>query len=802
MTACSRKTRLLLRAGIYCLLTVPLASSFYFSTIKSLAWLLSAQLALAFALMLLVILVDRLPGNAARKILGLMLLNIIAAFQLARLLSFYFQGESFNTRFFFHFNVNSLAEAGTAYQQLIFASLLFFGVLSVLGWFMFSSSHQTRHGGRLPAYSVALALLAGTLILEPDIAGFGKKQIHAFFSPSPVLSLDTIAWDELGLHRAALDDAMNDIYPGKNLVFVYLESLEKIYTDAAVFPGLTPNIDHLKTLGLDFAPMVQTDGTGWTVGGLVASQCGTPLLYGKGPGGNDILQSGFLSQAVCLADILKQAGYYQEFLGGASTRFAGKGAFLRNHGYDEVKGRAELSERLSDSSYQSGWGLYDDSLLDIAMEEFEKLAAGGRPFNLSLLTLDTHHPSGQASRSCPPYQAIDNSILHAVHCTDYLLGRFVERLSSHPAWEDTVLVLFSDHLAMRNAAQQYYPEGYDRQLLFLALNVAAARAATTVGTHMDVAPTVLALLGVGHEREFLAGRSLVDARQQAGRAADFFAAQRLAAIEYLNSNALTGSKKSLCENSRLLEVRKQALWVAGHEVALSISGEPLVLDAVGRTHAVVVLLNPMGEISSTMAVNVQNVPHVLYQFRDQAFLLIAPSGSLPARFAGTLSGRDDSASGHDIQVIMGRLGADLELLGSTSDIENLQLDNADCGSRLAQIGAGAGHANDTDLLARMCQSESRNLSYIDAATGDLHLTRVAHENSWYEAVLSSRGPGRYALLSRASLGSMNEQSDFAHCHAYFGNSELIIPRIELDGVSRSLRMRLIPGEDWQFEVLE
>ena len=49
------------------------------------------------------------------------------------------------------------------------------------------------------------------------------------------------------------------------------------------------------------------------------------------------------------------------------------------------------------------------------------------PFNLTLLTVDTHHPTGNASHSCSKYGAIDNSILHAVHCTDYLVGRFIER---------------------------------------------------------------------------------------------------------------------------------------------------------------------------------------------------------------------------------------------------------------------------------------------------------------------------------------------------------------------------------------
>ena len=74
--------------------------------------------------------------------------------------------------------------------------------------------------------------------------------------------------------------------------------------------------------------MSQTRGTTFTVAGILSSQCGTPLLFPKGPGGNDILKNGFLQEGFCFGDILHAAGYHQVFMGGASTRFAGKGVFL------------------------------------------------------------------------------------------------------------------------------------------------------------------------------------------------------------------------------------------------------------------------------------------------------------------------------------------------------------------------------------------------------------------------------------------------------------------------------------------
>jgi phosphoglycerol transferase len=212
---------------------------------------------------------------------------------------------------------------------------------------------------------------------------------------------------------------------------------------------------------LSFTNISQTLGTSWTIAGMVASQCGTPLLYNDTIiGGNDIMQNGFFTDVICLGDVLNKAGYVQKYLGGASSRFAGKGNFYKAHHYDEVKGLDELISRLNNKEYKTGWGLYDDSLFKIAAEEYVRLANANKPFNLTLLTLDTHHPNGHPSHSCKAYPYQDNSILDAVHCTDQLLERFINNISRHPSFQNTVVVLISDHLAMRNSAEKFFPKKY------------------------------------------------------------------------------------------------------------------------------------------------------------------------------------------------------------------------------------------------------------------------------------------------------------------------------------------------------
>ncbi len=233
-----------------------------------------------------------------------------------------------------------------------------------------------------PAHDKSLWLLPAFLfsfVLDPDFTRMAEYSLSR--GDASNMELATIDWEGTGLKREALYKSVNEISAGKNVVILYLESVEQMYTDEALYPGLTPFLTSLADEALVFSNIVETQGTNFTVAGILSSQCGTPLLFSGGPGGpggNDILKNGFMQEAFCLGDILDAAGYHQVFMGGASTRFAGKGVFLSDHGYDEVYGLEELYPYVDDPSYTNNWGLFDDSLLEIAANKFDELVSGVR----------------------------------------------------------------------------------------------------------------------------------------------------------------------------------------------------------------------------------------------------------------------------------------------------------------------------------------------------------------------------------------------------------------------------------------
>ncbi len=283
----------------------------------------------------------------------------------------------------------------------------------------------------------------------------------------------------------------------KNLVYIYAESLERTYFDDDLFPGLITGLKELEHHALSFTGVDQVGGTHWTIAGMVASQCGIPLVTASG--GNSM--SGidrFLPGATCIGDVLHSRGYSLTFMGGADLNFAGKGKFLASHGFSEMLGKQELQETLVDQHYVSAWGLYDDILLDQVYRRFETLAQADAPFALFALTLDTHHPKGHISRRCDDmlYQEGDNAILNAVHCSDFLITEFVRKVLHSPHAHNTMIVIGSDHLAMGNTATELLERG-DRKNLLMVLDPSRERAGFVdkQGTTLDVAATLLSLLG-------------------------------------------------------------------------------------------------------------------------------------------------------------------------------------------------------------------------------------------------------------------------------------------------------------------
>ena len=587
--------------------------------------------------------------------------------------SYYLQADTFNARFFAHLNPGNLRTGLRAFPDMIgggtalFVAMLFASA-ALLAWAARSGRQHAANARSGPAIITLVILML--IVLGVDSAPrrlidyLVRTRQAAHFADTPqgraVAGL-------LDLHSVSKKNVI--AAPGKNVVWIYMESLERIYWDPEMFPGLTPNLDRLRKQGLDFSGFETFSGANYTMAGLFASQCGVPLFTSAFAGldtvaGNTTDASTFHPKIACFGDVLHKAGYSQVYMGGAPIVFSNKDLFFRLHAYDEALGLQQLEAGAGGSLPESGWGIYDSVLFKLALARYQKLAADRKPFNLTLLTLDTHPPDGRPSPGCPRYAPNSNSMLQAVHCTDYLLGNFIDALSRQPDWKNTVVVIMSDHLMMRNDAESLFPRNYHRQPALVILNAGdGVRRARMY--HMDIAPTVLDAMDVRTNATFVAGsdRSATDA---AGSELVDDAVTDAVLRKALWSRV---NEFNLCKKNRLVGWTPDGGFdVGGRELKMSYLGraqvglrEDQILDFfIDNANAKLVIADAGGQ------------PRLLRNRGDASVLAIKPVAEI--QDAGSLFTVD----------WLGRGGANAHV-GQIDSLRGLTITSPQCGSLVQQM---------------------------------------------------------------------------------------------------------------------
>ncbi|UWX97403.1 LTA synthase family protein [Arthrobacter zhaoxinii] len=299
----------------------------------------------------------------------------------------------------------------------------------------------------------------------------------------------------------------------RNLVLIYLESGEATLADDQLFEKdafLPLKEATAASEGWQSVENFQQyEGGGWTMAGLVSTQCGVPL---KGVGSAEDSSDAatldddgetYLGGATCLGDVLDEHGYTNVFLGGANAAFAAKDTFLGTHGYSEVK---DLSDWRAagepEVSFRSDWGLSDERLMANAKDEIDRLHAEaketGQPFNLSMLTLDTHEPVHVYD-----YCDVDteNNVTSVFACSMTQVAGFVDHMKEKGYLEDTAVVIMGDHLKHMSAGDAFHEQldHHANRTVFNRIWIPGQDASSTLrpgADQLNMYPTILEAAGL------------------------------------------------------------------------------------------------------------------------------------------------------------------------------------------------------------------------------------------------------------------------------------------------------------------
>ena len=347
-----------------------------------------------------------------------------------------------------------------------------------------------------------------------------------FFSMGVIVVSLYIAWEKTGIgeylyNQSAKSDFIEANYADpentdlefpeqkRNLIYIYLESMETTYADenngGAFTENYIPELTKLAQENEDFSGET-TDlnggyavaGTTWTMAGMFAQTAGLPLKTGINGNYMDT-QEHFFPGIITLGDILKEQGYSQTLLIGSKAEFGGRKLYFSEHGdyfmedYDYAIENSKIP-----SDYKVWWGYEDEKLFEFAKEKCTELSRQEEPFNLTMLTVDTHFEDGYMCEKCP--NDYGNQYANVMACSSKQVYEFIEWVKQQPFYDNTTIVLSGDHLTMdSDFCVKVDEEGkYDRRTYTAYINSAVNPVNNKKRTYttMDNFPTTLAAMGV------------------------------------------------------------------------------------------------------------------------------------------------------------------------------------------------------------------------------------------------------------------------------------------------------------------
>ena len=294
----------------------------------------------------------------------------------------------------------------------------------------------------------------------------------------------------------------------RNLIYIYMESTELTFMDEAhggAFPdNLLPEMTALSKEGEDFSGAgesrnggIALPGATWTMGAIFAQSTGLPLKISIEQNSMDS-QKAFFPSVTAIQDILKEEGYTQKFLLGSVGYFGGRELYMKDHGDVKVEDFSYWKRKNKfPKDYWVNWGFEDEKLYSYAREELSNLAKEDKPFNLTLLTVDTHFPDGYVCRLCQNNYP-DNQYANVYRCASRQVTDFVNWIKKQDFYENTTIVISGDHPTMDRDFCDHVPKSYQRKVYTVFLNAAAKRKERNKREYatFDYFPTTLAAMGV------------------------------------------------------------------------------------------------------------------------------------------------------------------------------------------------------------------------------------------------------------------------------------------------------------------
>jgi phosphoglycerol transferase MdoB-like AlkP superfamily enzyme len=195
--------------------------------------------------------------------------------------------------------------------------------------------------------------------------------------------------------------------------------------------------------------------------------------------------------------VMRDQGYSTSFLYGGYGYFDNMNYFF-SHNVFEVRDRSQIPQAVR---FENIWGVADEDLFDSALLYYDQVSQGSRPFFSIIMTTSNHKPFTFRS-GVPGVLPKGGGRESGVRYADFAQGYFLREARKHPWFDNTLFIIVADHGARVYGHEEIPLKSYEIPMLFYSPKHLRPGEVDTLTTQIDIAPTVLGLLGLSYQAPF------------------------------------------------------------------------------------------------------------------------------------------------------------------------------------------------------------------------------------------------------------------------------------------------------------
>ncbi len=293
----------------------------------------------------------------------------------------------------------------------------------------------------------------------------------------------------------------------RNLIYIFLESMEVTFTDKENGGGFDydciPELTALAQENEDFSGTdkalnggISLPYTTWTMGAMFGQTSGLPLQTSIDRNDMDT-QLNFFPDIWTLGDILEKEGYNNTLLLGSDAVFGGRKTYFQTHGNYEIRDYYWAGKHgYVPSGHYVWWGMEDSYLINMAKSTLDEYSKKDGPFNVTMLTVDTHFEDGYLCADCD--NEFDDHYSNVMACSSKRIAEFLDWCKEQPWYENTTIVISGDHPTMDVDFCENIAPDYERKVYTCYINSAVEpmkQDQRRVFSTLDEFPTTLGAMG-------------------------------------------------------------------------------------------------------------------------------------------------------------------------------------------------------------------------------------------------------------------------------------------------------------------